>query len=285
MRSVLAFQPTFFFCVLILYLGVSCDVSNVNDDMEPVAEQRAQKEKSLERSFQDFGPLFFQEQQVQYQLYWSWDRAVWDPLGKAYVFKNQEGYTVGLTSLYVGVATVQMVPCASVQRGAWRWPFLLGSRVSYADHRFEIDISLLQARVVEDALSKTPTSLGQARTSIQPYCQVHILYAPLSKMFDNGFAVKNKSAVISGWFQAPSSAIKTHFQVSTPLANGSLLDIEEVKILDPPSIDSKIVLRIVRDPVEALNDAKFSVLSPQELAYQFVQRLSRASRASLKTPY
>ena len=220
------------------------------------------------------GVSMYQNTSIDYQLEWDWQDA--RKVEGGYRFTNDLGYTFTINTMHVTTGALELRPCV-VTQSASRWSF--GIAKAFADHAADEDSSRARRTISEGQWSRV-TPYAQGLSSGQPYCQLHVLFAPGVGPATDGVQMSGLSLKIVGSYQAPQSTEATPFEASINLKNGGNNPLRKqcnVQATHP-------TVRVIRRPQLAFHGIQPERVSSHEFAYRVALQLASSIDAIIELP-
>jgi hypothetical protein len=237
--------------VLALALTTGCDLGSSDLDESGVALEPAPIEWQPEA-----GSL------MRYVSIWDWSGAERAQTGE-WVFETDLGVRVGIDLGYLTTSTMMLVPCTETEAGE-------DQTTDFRSHTTISDDSLLAGPWIEPfAEQPEERQYGFATASGERYCSLHWLAATSEEL--------GASIQIHGWFEHEDGE-REFFNATVALANGGLRPLysSAMQAMDTLPATGGTV-RLVRQPARALDGVDIATLTPSELAFEFLQGLTRTS--------
>lgn len=205
---------------------------------------------------------------VRYVLDWSWDGA--REQDGALVFTTDLGYEVGIESLELAVFSAQLVTCEPTA-SRWRW----GPTAAYADHVTQDDPSVIEAKLIDDAVNDGWHELGIGTAGGGQYCKAFLLATPVASDALGGETVR-----ASGWYRLPEGGAAIPFEAGVPLGDGALTTLAAA-VPQTVNLGDGTTARVVftRYPVAAFDGVDIAQLNRLELGWELLKNLQSDTTA------
>ncbi|MCA9517270.1 MAG: hypothetical protein KC635_20160 [Myxococcales bacterium] len=194
---------------------------------------------------------------ARYVTDWAWGAAVPGDDGLGFVVTNDLGYEVRVTRGWLVSYSASLAECTRSAAGgtttagaAGLLGELFGGGVARAGHGGDIDPSITEAPMTESLATPGETDLGTVDFVSASYCYLHWVAAAASEYtrdLPDDVDLLGEALHLEGTWRAPGSDEAVPFVWTSPIANGLLVDLDDVALAAPPEGAAHAEVRFVHE--------------------------------------